>query len=724
MFASMKTATKIALGFALAALVTLIVGLTAWSGLGELTHDLDGFSQVLVPATRASGKWDEAQTAVARNINALFIPLNQGESRKGNWARLEESIARMAEGQKEFEALRLDAETRGIAKDIANSAATWIQMVRATAEVLRERERLAGAGDQAQLGRTDEQAWARHVESRKQVRVLDDHFDRLRERMDKLTKEAREDALATVSRSLTILVVAIGLGALLLVALAVLLSRSIGRVVRSMVAEAQKLTSAVVAGDLRVRADVSAVTAEFRPVVEGVNKTVEAFVKPIEVTQDYVVRMSQGDIPPKITDRYDGDFDKIKQALNQCIDAVNLLVADAGVLAKAGVEGRLQTRADASRHQGDFRKVVDGVNQTLDSVIGPINEAQAVLERIAQRDLTARIKGSYQGDFARIKESINSAGSGLHDALGQVAEAVEQVSSASTQIASSSQAVASGASEQASSLEETHSSLESMTAQTRQAADNASQAANLAGGAKTSAEEGAEAMDQMQGAMGKIRQSAEGTSAIIKDISEIAFQTNLLALNAAVEAARAGEAGRGFAVVAEEVRSLALRAKEAAVKTEELIKESVRQAGEGETASKLVAGKLGEIVTGIAKVSDIVNEIAASAKEQAAGIDQVNKAIGEMDKVTQQNAASSEESSSAAEELNSQAEELSSMVGSFRIERAPGAGRPAQARKMAAAPGKPRHANGKQANGKHANGIPLRPEEIIPMDGDPSFKEF
>ena len=102
-------------------------------------------------------------------------------------------------------------------------------------------------------------------------------------------------------------------------------------------------------------------------------------------------------------------------------------------------------------------------------------------------------------------------------------------------------------------------------------------------------------MEQMTGAMAKIRASAEGTSEIIKDINEIAFQTNLLALNAAVEAARAGEAGRGFAVVAEEVRSLALRAKEAASKTEELIRESVKQAGEGELTARHVDGKLGEI---------------------------------------------------------------------------------------------------------------------------------
>src|SRR5439155_21835086 len=164
--------------------------------------------------------------------------------------------------------------------------------------------------------------------------------------------------------------------------------------------------------------------------------------------------------------------------------------------------------------------------------------------------------------------------------------------------------------------------------------------------------------EQMWGAMERIRASAEGTSQIIKDINEIAFQTNLLALNAAVEAARAGEAGRGFAVVAEEVRSLALRSKEAALKTEELIRQSVKEAEEGEVTSRHVGDKLAEIAQSVAKVTNIVREISASAKEQATGIDQVTKAVSEMDKVTQRNAANSEQSSSAAAELSSQSEEL------------------------------------------------------------------
>ncbi len=489
---------------------------------------------------------------------------------------------------------------------------------------------------------------------------------------DERTKLDEQTGRDILSSRLTLLLVVALLVLVVGVGMGVLTARQVGRGIGALVKEAGTLAAAVARGKLDHRAALEAVPGEFAPIAGAMNEIMEAFVSPILVTACYVDRISKGDIPAKITDRYEGDFNAIKQNLNQCIDAVSLLVQDARALSQAAVEGKLSTRADASKHQGDFRKVVEGVNATLDAVIAPINEAGEVLEKLAQRDLTARMQGEYQGDLARIKDAINGAGEALRDAMGQVADAVGQVSGAAGQIASSSQQVASGASEQASLLEETSSSLESMASMTQRAADNAQQANALAAGAKHSATDGAAAMEQMSGAMGRIRRSADDTSQIIKDISEIAFQTNLLALNAAVEAARAGEAGRGFAVVAEEVRSLALRAKDAALKTEDLIKQSVKEAGEGETTAKQVNAKLVEIVGAAQKVNEIVAEMTASAKEQAQGIAQANKAVTDMDRVTQQNAASSEESSSAAEELSSQSEELAAMVASFRIERGQG----------------------------------------------------
>jgi len=496
--------------------------------------------------------------------------------------------------------------------------------------------------------------------------------------------------------------------------------------VNALVTDAIMLSKAAVEGKLATRADASKHHGDYRKIVQGVNDTLDAVIGPLNVAAKCVDSISKGEIPSKIADNYNGDFNAIKDNLNQCIEAVNILVADAIMLAQAAVEGKLATRADATKHAGDFKRIVQGVNQTLDAVLEPINEAAGVLEKLSQRDLRVRVKGNYQGDHAKIKESVNATGEALHDALLRVAVAVDQVSSASGQIASSSQSVADGASQQASALEETSSSLESMSAMTKRSADDAQQANSLAQTAKGAATEGAAAMEQMGTAMTKIRASAEGTSQIIKDINEIAFQTNLLALNAAVEAARAGEAGRGFAVVAEEVRSLALRSKEAAMKTEVLIKESVRQAEEGEVTAKGVSAKLGEIVMGVTKVTDIVAEISASAKEQAGGIDQVNRAVTEMNKVTQQNAANSEESSSAAAELSSQSEELAAMIGAFQLARqTSGAGHLAATKADKRLP--PVQRGQQRANGKNGkNGSPsLKPEDIIPLDEEAaSFKDF
>ncbi|MCM2334891.1 MAG: methyl-accepting chemotaxis protein, partial [Anaeromyxobacteraceae bacterium] len=340
--------------------------------------------------------------------------------------------------------------------------------------------------------------------------------------------------------------------------------------VQALVEDADTLVQAGVEGRLSTRADAARHQGDFRRVVEGVNRTLDAVTGPLGVAARYVEDISHGRVPPRITEAYQGDFARLRDNLNGCIDAVRRLTTDVQRLAGAAVAGQLQTRADVTGHRGEFAQIVDGVNATLDAVVAPIDEAATVLEALAHRDLRARVKGQFRGDHARIKEAVNATGEALHDALAQVAEAVDQVSGAATQIASSSQSVATGASQQASALQQTSASIDAVSGITRQAAGSAEHANGLAHAARDAATAGTAAVGQMQEAMVKIRASAEGTSQIIKDINEIAFQTNLLALNAAVEAARAGEAGRGFAVVAEEVRSLALRAKEAAMKTEAL----------------------------------------------------------------------------------------------------------------------------------------------------------
>jgi len=178
--------------------------------------------------------------------------------------------------------------------------------------------------------------------------------------------------------------------------------------VNLLVSDANMLVRAAVDGRLDTRADASRHQGDFRKIVQGVNDTLDAVIGPLNVAAEYVDRISKGDIPPKITDEYKGDFNEIKNNLNTCIDAVNLLVSDANMLARAAVEGRLDTRADASRHQGDFRKIVQGVNDTLDAVIGPLNVAAEYIDRISKGDIPPKITDEYKGDFNEIKNNLNT----------------------------------------------------------------------------------------------------------------------------------------------------------------------------------------------------------------------------------------------------------------------------------------------------------------------------
>ncbi len=456
--------------------------------------------------------------------------------------------------------------------------------------------------------------------------------------------------------------------------------------------------------------------------------------KEVEKVVGGLEKMAKGDLNFEAeAEEFDEDtkqigenFRRIYHGIRGTVQAVQSLVEDTDTLAKAGIAGQLDTRADASKHQGDYAEVVNGINNTLDAILEPINEASDVLEKVAAQDMTARVTGDYKGDHAKIKNNLNSAVSQLDDALSQVSDATEQVSSAGQQISSGSQTLSQGANEQASSLEEVSSNLEEMSSQTKQNSQNANQAKTMSGEANKNAVTGAESMEKMSKTMEKIKDSSNKTSQIVKTIDEIAMQTNLLALNAAVEAARAGEAGRGFAVVAEEVRNLAQRSAEAAKNTNNMIQESVENADQGVQVSEEVAKSLESIREVSQKVNDLVAEVAAASDEQSKGIDQVNQAVSDLDKVTQQNASNSEESASAAEELASQAEELQGMVAQFTLTNSNGK---KSAKLTAPATQKRKQLNGHSGNGASTGGqkstatAKVSSEETIPMDED-ELKKF
>jgi methyl-accepting chemotaxis protein len=305
------------------------------------------------------------------------------------------------------------------------------------------------------------------------------------------------------------------------------------------------------------------------------------------------------------------------------------------------------------------------------SITRPVAEATAMAKAVAGGDLTCTLRVTRRDEIGALQQALAEMSAGLGQVVANVRSGVESMTTASSQIAAGNQDLSSRTEQQASSLQETASSLEQLTGTVKHSADNAQQANALARSASDAAGRGGEVVGQVVATMQDISASSQKISDIIGVIDGIAFQTNILALNAAVEAARAGEQGRGFAVVAGEVRTLAQRSAEAAKEIKTLIGNSVDKVEAGGRQVAEAGQAMGEIVTQVRKVTDLISEIAGASREQSDGIGQVSDAVTQMDQVTQQNAALVEESAAAAMSLAQQAKKLADAVSVFKL--APGA---------------------------------------------------
>ena len=424
-------------------------------------------------------------------------------------------------------------------------------------------------------------------------------------------------------------------------------------------------------------------------------------------------------------------------SFKQSRSTLNDLLDENRSLTNAAKNGNINVRGNAFTYHGVFRELLEGMNGTLEAMSEPITEASECLQRVAARDLTAKMVGDYKGDFAKIKNSLNLALENLDEGLQQVSGGAEQVASAANEIAAGSQTLAQGSSEQAATLEEVSANIQEISSMTRQNTNNAKEARSLSDATQTSAEKGMANMKRLSEAVDLIKTSAYSTAKIVKTIEEIAFQTNLLALNAAVEAARAGDAGKGFAVVAEEVRNLAMRSAEAAKQTAQLIEDSVKNTESGVALNEEVLNNLDEINHQVQKVNVVVSEIAAASEQQSQGVEQITSAIEQMNVVTQATAANSEESASAAEQLSGQSQEMLNLIGEFSLSKSDSkmsssasmskSRKPSKPRPVAmTVAGKAKSANGHGKSNGNGNGHGMQANDVIPfddMDND-VFKEF
>lgn len=306
---------------------------------------------------------------------------------------------------------------------------------------------------------------------------------------------------------------------------------------------------------------------------------------------------------------------------------------------------------------------------TVDRLRNIIGDIKYCLKELSNGNfmVESQNRAFYQGEYTEILDAMNDLRDTMEDTLSQIHVAADQVEMGGGQVASGAQALSQGSAEQASTVEELSAAINEINHEMQLAGTAANEASGKATEAGRLTGECNDQMKEMVAAMTNISSSSEEIHKIIKEIDDIAFQTNILALNAAVEAARAGAAGKGFAVVADEVRNLASKSAEAAKNTATLIEDSMSAVDKGVKLADSTAVRLQAVSENADLLADMIQKIAATAKESTESIQQITTSIEQISSVTQTASATSEESAAASEELSGQAQFLKELVGHFKL---------------------------------------------------------
>jgi methyl-accepting chemotaxis protein len=397
----LKIRTKLLVSFIIMAVISCIVGYVGYSGMGTILKGQNEISDVRLPSIQALLTISEAQTAIDAGENALLSRAATQIERESAYKRFDDAQKRFEDAWAIYEPLPQTEEEAKVWKDFIKAWNIWWNLHEQGVKLARNYE--AKPNDSTYQLYSDYALITVAEPFSKAESLLNELVD-INKKVALDSNKVSDDEAASANNLLLIVLI---ISVIMAVLFGLFISGNIQNIIKSVVQQTKDLVEAALAGKLATRAKPEDTNEEFREIVVGINKTLDAVIGPLNVAAEYVDRIAKGNIPPKITDNYNGDFNEIKNNLNVCIDAVNLLISDAGLLAKAAIDGKLATRADATKHGGDFARIVDGVNKTLDAVIGPLNVAAEYVDRISKGNIPPKITDNYNGDFNEIKNNLN-----------------------------------------------------------------------------------------------------------------------------------------------------------------------------------------------------------------------------------------------------------------------------------------------------------------------------
>ncbi|MHB9110569.1 MAG: MCP four helix bundle domain-containing protein, partial [Armatimonadota bacterium] len=402
MLSNMKLGMKIILAFSVIIAVALVIGFVGNSGMGKIKQGTDALADRSLPSVSEIMTIHSAMGCVWIGERGLLIPIiyQDQTKREAQYAYMAKAFKQAEDARTKYKAIPKFTDEQKLWDAFIPMWDSWKKEHDAVITLIDQKTKLIESGVPATAPRVteiDRKAVEQSLAAREQYLKTEAALLKVVAINQKVAAQTAKEAEQVAASSRAFLFSAMVIGFVLAAGLAIFFTMNVASILSSLLGETTRLAKACVNGQLSTRGDAAAINFEFRPIVEGFNQTLDAVIVPLNMSANYMDRIAKGDIPPKITDEYHGDFNAIKNNLNQCIDAVNGLVADVDGLVDAIVEGKLDTRADAAQHAGDYQKIIGGVNAAVEAFAGHLNQMPAPA-MIIDTDYTVRYMNQVGAD--------------------------------------------------------------------------------------------------------------------------------------------------------------------------------------------------------------------------------------------------------------------------------------------------------------------------------------
>ncbi len=343
--------------------------------------------------------------------------------------------------------------------------------------------------------------------------------------------------------------------------------------------------------------------------------------------------------------------------------------------------------------QTDRKDEIGDLLKTLEKLRANSDHEAQVAARIADGDLTVHIMPLSDKDvlgkaLATMVERLRTQIGEMLEGINVLAAATAELSSTMVQIAASARATASAVNETAGTLLEVKQASQMSNQKARIISDNTQQTLRVSRDGVDAIEKSINSMKNIRDQMGgiaesiiKLSEQGQAIGDIVTSVNDLAEQSNILAVNAAIEAAKAGDYGRGFTVVAKEIRNHAEQSKQATSKVRSILVDTQKATASAvmvaERGTKLaedgaqlsaVSGKaIQSVMNGITDAAESLLQIAASSKEQMAGLDQVTTAIQYIKNGSEQNVESIHQVELTAQNLKELGTRLQRFVERYKF---------------------------------------------------------